>query len=159
MDVVYDIHYTYNFPRDCVASNVTCRSIDSWSIPALRPAWLFLFGQRQQLNDVHSVSNYFSYNGKCARTLFATHDTFYQALVRLSLACFRPRNDDVLELAQEGLQEPVGAGHCLRALLTHMSRRLHESAELALNGVRAGGTRHRSSIQKVPGGLAKKRCS
>ena len=72
-----------------------------------------------------------------------------QVLVRLSLACFRPGGSKVFDSAEGNWNEPVGAGQCLRALLVHVWRRLHNSAELALNGVRAGGLRHRSSIQKV----------
>lgn len=54
-----------------------------------------------------------------------------------------------MENSKGDWSEPVGPGQCFRALLTHMWRKLHDSAELALNGVRAGGLRHRSSIQKV----------
>lgn len=71
----------------------------------------------------------------------------------MSLACFRPEGGKLSDTPQGNRDEPVGPGQCLRALLTHMWRRLHDSAELALNGVRAGGLRHRSSIQKVLGGL------
>lgn len=69
--------------------------------------------------------------------------------MRISLVCFRPKNDGGGLETEEGHGDSIGPGHCLRALLTYMWRRVHASAELALNGVREGGARHRSSIQKV----------
>ena len=63
--------------------------------------------------------------------------------------CFRPRDDGGVLETEEGDSDSIGPGHCLRALLTYMWRRVHASAELALNGVREGCARHRSSIQKV----------
>ena len=62
-----------------------------------------------------------------------------QALVRIALACFRPRNGGDVTETEKGDGDPIGPGHCLRALLTYMWRRVHASADLALNGVRAGG--------------------
>ncbi|CAN0371283.1 unnamed protein product, partial [Ectocarpus sp. 12 AP-2014] len=85
--------------------------------------------------------------GKGGIRPLAFHE-FLEALVRISLECFRSRGSGVWDVGQEACCEVVAPGHCLRALLTHMWRRLHDSSELALNGVRAGGTRHRSSIQK-----------
>ncbi|CAM9374159.1 unnamed protein product [Ascophyllum nodosum] len=80
---------------------------------------------------------------------------FLEALVRIALVCFlRPR---CASLASVQIQRrgnvgtdatAIGAGCCLRALLAYMWRRLHASAEIALNGVRVGGSRHHSSMQK-----------
>lgn len=70
----------------------------------------------------------------------------------MSLTCFRRTGGKGLDrdADEEGCcDEHVGPGQCLRALLTHMWWKRHDSSELALNGVRAGGARHRSSIQKV----------
>lgn len=102
------------------------------------------FLQRYSLSNVPNVPTYL------------THHLPPQTLVRISLACFRRTSGKRLDTNQGGCDEPVGPGHCLRALLTHIWWKLHDSSELALNGVRAGGARHRSSIQKVLGVIENK---
>lgn len=83
-------------------------------------------------------------------SLISTYTLSNQALVRIALACFGPREaGESCETEGPAGAESGSPGHCLGVLLTYMWRRLHASAQLALNGVRAGRGRHRSNIQKV----------
>lgn len=99
----------------------------------------------------HSFSTWVYYHSAILSALRTSPPLPQQALVRISLKCFRRTGGKALDTHQGGCDEPAGPGYCLRALLTHMWWKLHHSSELALNGVRAGGARHRSSIQKVRG--------
>lgn len=83
--------------------------------------------------------------------LLIYNSTFAQALVRIAMTCF---GRNTLGVVSDKLHGSIGGeggspGNCLRALLTYMWRRLHASVGLALNGVRAGRTRHRSNMRKV----------